>query len=54
MDKYGTDALRFTPLTGSAPGNDMNLAIEPVEANRNSLTDLNAARFPISNLNGEH
>jgi valyl-tRNA synthetase len=24
MDEYGTDALRFTLLTGSTPGNDMN------------------------------
>ena len=29
MDKYGADALRFTLLTGSTPGNDMNLAREP-------------------------
>ena len=26
MDKYGTDALRFTLLTGATPGNDMNLS----------------------------
>jgi len=27
MDELGTDALRFTLLVGSTPGNDMNLSI---------------------------
>jgi len=38
MDEMGTDALRFTLLVGSTPGNDMNLSIKKVEANRNFAT----------------
>ncbi len=51
MDEYGTDALRFTLLTGSTPGNDMNLSLQRVEGNRNFANKLwNAARFIITNL----
>ncbi|MDO8631132.1 MAG: class I tRNA ligase family protein, partial [Phycisphaerales bacterium] len=51
MDKFGTDALRFTLLTGSTPGNDMNLSLQRVEGNRNFANKLwNAARFVIANL----
>ncbi|MBI3733954.1 MAG: valine--tRNA ligase [Chloroflexi bacterium] len=51
MDEYGTDALRFTLLTGSTPGNDMNLAISRVASNRNFANKIwNAARFVISHL----
>lgn len=54
MDEYGTDALRFTLLTGSTPGNDLNLAIERIMANRNFANKIwNAARFLIGNLGGE-
>jgi valyl-tRNA synthetase len=54
MDEFGTDALRFTLLTGSAPGNDMNLALERIEGNRNFANKIwNAARFLTSNLEGE-
>ncbi len=35
IEKYGTDALRFTLLVGNAPGNDLNLSMKRVEANRN-------------------
>jgi valyl-tRNA synthetase len=53
MDEYGTDALRFTLLTGSTPGNDMNLSLERVAANRNFANKIwNAARFVLSNLDG--
>ena len=49
MDEYGTDALRFTLLVGSTPGNDMNLALRKVESNRNFTNKLwNAGRFVIS------
>jgi valyl-tRNA synthetase len=49
MDELGTDALRFTLLVGSTPGNDMNLSIKKVEANRNFANKLwNAGRFVIS------
>ncbi len=51
MDELGTDALRFTLLVGSTPGNDMNLSLKKVEANRNFANKLwNAGRFVISAL----
>lgn len=54
MDRFGTDALRFTLLTGSSPGNDMNLSLERIEANRNFANKMwNAARFLTANLDGE-
>lgn len=53
MDEFGTDALRFTLLTGSSPGNDMNLSIDRIAANRNFANKIwNAARFLTSNLGG--
>ncbi|MFQ5857981.1 MAG: class I tRNA ligase family protein, partial [Anaerolineae bacterium] len=54
MDEYGTDALRFTLLTGSSPGNDMKLAYDRIEGNRNFANKIwNAARFVITNLSGD-
>ena len=51
MDEYGTDALRFTLLVGSTPGNDTNLSVKKVEANRNFANKIwNAGRFVISSL----
>ncbi len=51
MDEMGTDALRFTLLTGSTPGNDMNLSVERVRGNRNFANKIwNAARFVLSSL----
>ncbi|MGA9348106.1 MAG: valine--tRNA ligase [Anaerolineae bacterium] len=51
IDEYGTDALRFTLLTGSTPGNDVNLSLTRVEANRNFANKIwNATRFVISAL----
>ncbi len=49
MDELGTDALRFTLLVGSSPGNDMNLSVKKVEANRNFANKIwNAGRFITS------
>ncbi len=49
MDEFGTDALRFTLLVGSSPGNDMNLSIKKVESNRNFANKLwNAGRYVIT------
>ena len=49
MDELGTDALRFTLLVGSTPGQDMNLALSKVEANRNFANKVwNAGRFVIN------
>lgn len=51
MDEFGTDALRFTLLTGSTPGNDMNLSLQRVEANRNFVNKLwNAGRLVLMAL----
>jgi valyl-tRNA synthetase len=51
MDELGTDALRFTLLVGSTPGNDMNLSLKKVEANRNFANKIwNAGRFVIGSL----
>jgi valyl-tRNA synthetase len=52
MDELGTDALRFTLLVGSTPGNDMNLSIKKVEANRNFANKIwNVGRFVINAIN---
>ena len=49
MDDLGTDALRFTLLVGSKPGNDVNLSVKKVEANRNFANKVwNVSRFVIS------
>jgi valyl-tRNA synthetase len=49
MDEFGTDALRFTMLVGSTPGNDTNVGPKKVEANRNFANKLwNAGRFVIN------
>jgi valyl-tRNA synthetase len=49
MEELGTDALRFTLLVGSTPGNDTNLSVKKVEANRNFANKIwNAGRFVIS------
>jgi valyl-tRNA synthetase len=52
MDELGTDALRFTLLVGSTPGNDTNVSLKKVEANRNFANKLwNAGRFIIHHIN---
>ncbi|HAJ35657.1 MAG TPA: valine--tRNA ligase [Chloroflexi bacterium] len=49
--EYGTDALRFTLLTGGTPGNDMKLSTTRIEANRNFANKIwNAARFVVMKL----
>jgi valyl-tRNA synthetase len=54
MDQFGTDALRFTLLVGSTPGNDTNVGLKKVEANRNFANKLwNAGRFVISAISGQ-
>ncbi len=48
MEEFGTDALRFTLLVGSTPGNDTNLSLKKVEGNRNFANKIwNAGRFVI-------
>ena len=52
IDLYGADALRFTIITGNAPGSDMRFYAERCEAMRNFANKLwNASRFVLMNLN---
>ncbi|MDD6101669.1 MAG: valine--tRNA ligase [Clostridiales bacterium] len=51
IDKYGADALRFTLITGNAPGNDMRFYWERIEASRNFANKVwNASRFIMMNM----
>ena len=51
IDQYGADALRFTLVTGNAPGNDMRFYMERVEASRNFANKIwNASRFIMMNM----
>lgn len=51
IDEYGADALRYTLITGVAPGNDLRYQAEKVEASRNFANKVwNAARFALLNL----
>jgi valyl-tRNA synthetase len=53
MDDLGTDALRFTLLVGSTPGNDTSLSVKRVEANRNFANKIwNVGRFVINAMEG--
>ena len=57
MDKYGSDALRFTLAKGANPGTDQALAEDWVAGSRNFATKLwNASRFAMmngANVDGE-
>lgn len=51
IEKYGADALRFTLITGNAPGNDMRFSDKKVQASRNFANKIwNASRFVLMNL----
>lgn len=51
IDKYGADALRYTLITGNAPGNDMRFYWSRVEASRNFANKVwNASRFIMMNM----
>jgi valyl-tRNA synthetase len=53
MNELGTDALRFTLLVGSTPGNDTSIGVKKVEANRNFANKIwNAGRFVINAIEG--
>lgn len=51
IDEVGADPLRFTLVTGNAPGNDMRFYQERVESSRNFANKIwNASRFALMNL----
>jgi valyl-tRNA synthetase len=53
MDKFGTDAFRFTLTAFAAQGRDIKLSEERIAGYRNFVNKIwNAARFTLMNLDG--
>lgn len=53
IDKYGTDALRFSLILGISPGNDIRYMPEKLESASNFANKLwNASKFVLGNLEG--
>lgn len=51
IEKYGTDSLRYTLVTGNSPGNDMRFKWERLDGGRNFINKIwNASRFTLMNL----
>ncbi len=51
IDRFGADALRFSLVSGTAPGNDLRFSEEKAEAGRNLANKIwNAYRFVLMNL----
>ncbi len=54
IERYGTDALRFSLARAAVPGQDTNVAEEWIEGDRRFCNKLwNAARFVLQNLGDE-
>ena len=52
--QYGADALRFTLVTGNAPGNDMRFSGTKMDNSRNFANKMwNASRFVLLNLDDD-
>ncbi|MBU0485619.1 MAG: valine--tRNA ligase [Proteobacteria bacterium] len=52
MDKYGTDALRFTMTAFAAQGRDIRISEERIDGYRNFINKIwNAARFTLMHIN---
>lgn len=53
IEEFGADALRFSLIIGTSPGNDTRYREEKVEAYRNFANKLwNVSRFALMNLEG--
>ncbi len=51
LEEYGTDALRFSVITGTSPGNDSKLTPAKLETGRNFANKLwNATRYVVRNI----
>ncbi len=54
IDKYGADTLRFSLMTGVAPGGDTRFSEDKMESGRNFMNKLwNASRFVLMNVEGK-
>lgn len=54
IDEYGADALRYSLVTGNAPGNDQRFQTDKIEAGRNFINKIwNAFRFVVMNFDDE-
>lgn len=54
IDNYGADALRFSLIMGTSPGNDMRFSEEKIESARNFANKIwNASRYVLSNIGEE-
>lgn len=55
IEKYGTDSLRLTIVSGNSPGNDQRFSLEKVESSRNFLNKIwNATRFILMNFDTDN